>query len=188
MCWSSPAAAIAWWTARPPRARAARGAGARVVARAAEPRHQRREVHRYGLRGAGGAAHGQQASRVLGPGHRPGVRPRPAPLAVSARAARIGERAPPLLQLRPGARDLPQAREGHGHGAPGGNAAELGNPFLLRSRVSLARRCDVMTVPRVTLPRVVARGLQTTWTTCGAGYATTSSTFAASRRSKISES
>src|SRR2546422_7449549 len=41
-----------------------------------------------------------------------------------------------LLQLRPGARDLPQAREGHGHGAPGGNAAELGNPFLLRDRKS----------------------------------------------------
>src|SRR5439155_292161 len=149
-------------TAGPPRAGAARGAGARVVARAAEPRHQRREVHRYGLRGAGGAAHGQQASRVLGPGHRPGVRPRPAPLAVSARAAGICGRAPPLLQLLPGARDLPQAREGHGHGAPGGNAAEFGSPFLLRSRVSLARRCGVMTLPRVTLPRVVARGLQTT--------------------------
>src|SRR5256885_5336255 len=39
-----------------------------------------------------------------------------------------------------------QAREGHGHGAPGGNAAELGNPFLLRSRLSLARRCGVMTL------------------------------------------
>src|SRR2546422_6829266 len=118
--------------------------------------------HRHGLRGTGGATHRQEASRVLGSGHRRRDRPRPGPHAVSAGATDAGERAPPLLQLRPGARDLPQAREGHGHGAPGGNAAELGNPFLLRSRVSLARRCGVMTLPRVTLPRVVARGLQTT--------------------------
>ena len=46
----------------------------------------------------------------------------------------------PLLELRHGARDLPQARNGHGRRAGSGNAVELGNPLLLRTGLPARQR------------------------------------------------
>src|SRR5437773_534028 len=64
-------------------------------------------------------------------------------------------------------RRVGQAREGHGRRAPGRNPTDLGNPVLLRGRVSLPGGLGLVTLPRVTLrrvtlPRVVARSLHTT--------------------------
>src|SRR2546429_6743396 len=42
--------------------------------------------------------------------------------------------APPILQLRPWARHLPQAREGDGLRAPGRDAPTRGHPVLLPAR------------------------------------------------------
>src|SRR2546428_143995 len=116
---------------RSPRTRASRGAGAGVVARAPKSRDERGEVHRHRLRGGGGATDWYETPRVLGPRHRGWDRPGAAGHLVPAGAAGADGRASPFLELRPGPRDLPQARDGHGYSAPGRNPTELGNPILL---------------------------------------------------------
>src|SRR5256885_1408890 len=126
------------------------------VAHAAQPRHQRGQVHRLGVCGDRGVPGRRATPRVLGARHRKRHRRGAVAHAVSARAAPPGRPARALLRLGVGAHHLPQAGTGDGLGIADRNPPAVGHPLLLRSGRPGGPR------GRLTLQRAVAPAQHTT--------------------------
>ena len=129
----------------PPEADFRIGHPGRAEPGAAQPHHQRPQVHRRGLRGGDRPADREPAARsssrcaIPGAGFRPSRWPRCSSRSAAARSpASTPSRAPGL-----GPVDLPQAGRGDGIHPGRGDRAGRGDPLLLRARPAAGRRIRV---------------------------------------------